>query len=106
MAPGWSGWAVELDDHIRPEREPEGTGSAYVVDCLHSARVAVAEPTFERVVKRAVSLGHDTDTTAAEAGRLAGLRHGLSGIPERWKEALAEREMVEEMVRRLLDRTG
>lgn len=44
---------------------PAGSGSGYVVDCLHSARVAVEQLTFERVVQRAVSLGNDTDTTAA-----------------------------------------
>jgi len=106
LAPEWPGWLVELDEHVRPEREPEGTGSGYVVDCLHSARVALVEPTFERALKRAVSLGHDTDTTAAVAGGVAGARHGLSGIPARWREALAEPRLVDELVARLLDRVS
>jgi ADP-ribosyl-[dinitrogen reductase] hydrolase len=104
LASGRPGWGGELDAHVRPERAPEGTGTGYVVDCLHSARVAAEEPTFERVLKRAVSLGHDTDTTAAVAGGLAGVRHGLSGIPGRWRDALAERATVQALVNRLLER--
>ena len=37
--------------------------------------------TFEQVVKAAVALGHDTDTTAAVAGGIAGLRDGRAGHP-------------------------
>jgi ADP-ribosylglycohydrolase len=52
-----------------------------------------------------VRLGHDTDTTAAIAGGLAGLRWGLdegeAGIPREWLAALRGREMVEEILRRL-----
>ena len=99
-------WTLELDEHIRPECEPSGTGSGYVVDCLHSARLAACEPTFERVVRRAVSLGDDTDTTAAVAGGVAGVRHGLSGIPDRWLVALSGRDLAEPLVARLLERFG
>jgi ADP-ribosylglycohydrolase len=96
-------WIAELDRHIRPEAVPSGTGSGYVVDCLASARLAAAEPTFERVIRKAVSLGDDTDTTAAVAGGFAGVRHGLSGIPQRWLAALAERELAASLIQRLLE---
>jgi len=102
LCPAWPDWTAELDDHVRPERPPRGTGSGYVVDCLHSARLAANERTFERTLKRAVSLGHDTDTTAAVAGGLAGVRHGLSGIPARWRMAIAEPAPVERLVAALL----
>jgi ADP-ribosyl-[dinitrogen reductase] hydrolase len=93
----------ELDEHIQPESEPRGKGSGYVVDCLHSARVALREETFEAVVKRAVLFGNDTDTTAAVAGGIAGLRHGLSGIPERWVSGLADRHLVQPLVEQLVE---
>jgi ADP-ribosylglycohydrolase len=97
-------WLLELDTQVRPEREPAGRGSGYVVDCLHSARLALREPTFERVIQRAVAIGDDTDTTAAVAGGVAGVRYGLSGIPERWFTALPERSLVEPLLARLLER--
>lgn len=97
-------WREELEQHVRPEREPAGKGSGYVVDCLHSARWACQERTFEGVVRAAISLGNDTDTTATVAGGIAGLRHGSSGIPERWLAGLNGRELVEPLAARLLER--
>ena len=94
-------WRTELEEHIRPDSEPGGTGSGYVVDCLHSARSALREDTFEAVVKRAVLFGNDTDTTAAVAGGIAGVRFGLSAIPERWLASLADREVVESLAKQL-----
>jgi ADP-ribosylglycohydrolase len=98
------GWTAEIDEHIRPETELRGRGSGYVVDCLHSARFATREATFEDVIRKAISLGDDTDTTAAVAGGIAGVRHGLSGIPQRWLLALAERSLAEPLVASLLER--
>jgi ADP-ribosyl-[dinitrogen reductase] hydrolase len=95
-------WSFELEQHVRPDGPPGGSGSGYVVDCLHSARLAAQEPTFERVVQRAVSLGNDTDTTAAVAAGIAGLRHGLSAIPQRWRDVLAGRSLVEPLAAQLL----
>lgn len=98
------GWTAELDGHICPESELPGRGSGYVVDCLHSARLATREATFEGVIRKAISLGDDTDTTAAVAGGFAGVRHGLSGIPQRWLLALAARGLVDPLVASLLAR--
>ncbi len=101
---GRADWQFELDVHIRPEREPAGHGSGYVVDSLHSARLAAEAPTFEQVIRRAVALGDDTDTTAAIAGGFAGARHGLSGIPERWLTALPAHDLVDPLLAQLLER--
>ena len=62
----------ELETEIRPDRPPGGKGSGYVVDCLHSARFAVAAGPYETAVKTAVGLGDDTDTTACVTGGIAG----------------------------------
>jgi len=97
-----SDWSDELERHVRPDTEPAGHGTGYVVDCLHSARLALEEPTFERVVQRAISLGNDTDTTAAVAAGIAGLRHGLSSIPARWLSTLAGRALVDPIAHELL----
>lgn len=97
-------WRTELDVHVRPEQEASGSGSGYVVDCLSSARQAASETSFERSIRKAVSLGNDTDTTAAVAGGFVGVRDGLSAIPERWLAALPEKRLVEPLVERLIAR--
>ncbi len=73
---------------------PHGTGTGYVVDCLHSARLALTESSYEAVVKAAVSLGNDTYTTAAVAGGLAGIVFGIDGIPQRWRDGLRGNEIL------------
>lgn len=80
--------AKELEENVEPDREASGNGTGYVVDCLHSARWACRAGSYPAIVRAAISLGHDTDTTAAVAGGIAGLRYGVSGIPERWRKAL------------------
>jgi ADP-ribosylglycohydrolase len=95
--------AHELEHGVRPDREPGGNGSGYVVDCLHSARLAVAESSYEAVVRRAIAFGDDTDTTAAVAGGIAGIRFGFSGIPQRWLAGLRGRDLVDPLARALVD---
>jgi ADP-ribosylglycohydrolase len=93
----------ELETHIRPDDPPKGGGSGYVVDTLHSARWALQADGYEAVVRRAVSLGHDTDTTACVAGGIAGIRHGLEGIPLRWRQKLRGRELYEGLLQGLVE---
>lgn len=99
-------WLTELDGHVRPEQPPQGKGSGYVVDCLHSARLALQQPTFADVIKHAIALGDDTDTTAAVAGGIAGIRFGFSAIPERWVTHLAQKETVEDLLNPLCERSS
>ncbi|MEW5851674.1 MAG: ADP-ribosylglycohydrolase family protein [Myxococcota bacterium] len=94
--------AEELERHVRPDEEHVPRGTGYVVDCLHSARFALREPSYDRVVRAAVALGRDTDTTAAVAGGLAGVRDGVEAIPRRWLDQLRERDTVEPLLEKLL----
>jgi ADP-ribosylglycohydrolase len=81
-------------------RPPQG--SSYVVDSLWSARFACQESTFAGVVKAAIALGNDTDTTACIAGGLAGIHFGFDAIPLRWMDILRGRDLVKPLERRLL----
>ncbi len=54
-------------------------------------------------MRRAIAFGNDTDTTAAVAGGLAGLRDGFDGIPVRWIDALRGRELVSPLLARLTE---
>ncbi|PRH81319.1 hypothetical protein C6N40_13260 [Arenimonas caeni] len=79
----------EIELVLDPAHAAKAGGTGYVVDCLWSARQAV-ETTgdFRECIRRAVAFGHDTDTTAAVAGGIAGLRHGFKGIPSTWRDGL------------------
>lgn len=93
-------WAA-LEVDLR-ERQPQGSG--YVVDTLCGALKALEQPDFASVVRYAISLGHDTDTTAAVAGGLAGLIHGWEGLPAHWLAALAGPELVGPLAEKLVQR--
>ncbi len=94
----------ELEQKIRPDADADRPGSGYVVDTLRSARALVGRGGFEQVVKHAVLLGYDTDTTAAVAGGAAGVRDGIAGIPQRWRAALRGCELVAPLLEQLLGR--
>lgn len=91
----------ELEFHLG--REGAVTGSGYVVDSLRSARHCLGAGSYEAVVRAAVRLGNDTDTTACIAGGLAGLRDGVSAIPIRWREGLRGQDLLEPLLERLLE---
>lgn len=96
--------SAELERSIRPDEMGEFRGGGYVVDCLRSARWAVQQGDYEQVVKAAVALGHDTDTTACVAGGIAGVRDGIRAIPERWRQSLRGRELLDPLLNGLLGR--
>lgn len=94
----------ELEQFIYPDNPLEGKGTGYIVDCLHSARLALQTGTYEKVVKAAIALGHDTDTTACVAGGIAGIRDGVNAIPTRWRQQLCGQELFEPLLQELLAR--
>ena len=101
--PAFASVLRELLAHRSNLRKP---GGAWVLDSFWSAWEAFAAGTSYRdTIERAVRYGNDTDTTAAIAGGLAGLRWGLDertgGIPRQWLGALRGRDIVEELLGRL-----
>lgn len=98
---------VELETQIAPkETNYEVKGSGYVVDSLKAARWACDNETYEKVIKAAVALGEDTDTTACIAGGIAGLKFGAEAIPTRWRENLRGANLYEPLIEKLLERVG
>jgi ADP-ribosyl-[dinitrogen reductase] hydrolase len=86
----------ELDYILDPVHAQSVRGSGYVLDSLWSVRAClIDDPGYEAAVKRAIALGRDTDTTACIVGGLAGLLYGLDAIPQRWRDALRGRELLD-----------
>lgn len=81
----------------------EVKGSGYVVDSLRAAHRLNDKESFEEVVKSAIALGDDTDTTACIAGGIAGLKFGVNSIPERWRGNLRGKEIFEPLIEKLLE---
>lgn len=84
---------IEFD--IRALDISELNSDGYV---MHSIEASIwcflQRDTYSEVVLTAVNLGHDTDTTAAIAGGLAGLYYGLAGVSESWLNLLARKEDI------------
>lgn len=96
----------EFEFRLQPD-EPgiwQGSGSGYVIDSLRSVFMIMREACcYEDAVKRAVSLGNDTDTTACILGGLAGIAFGYDSIPERWINTLRQKDTVEMLLSELLE---
>lgn len=89
---------------FRLRQPPEIQGGGYVVRCLEAALWAFAGAAdFRTAALRAVNLGDDADTTGAVCGQLAGARWGESGIPAKWRAGLAGRDLIEAVLRRLVE---
>lgn len=81
--------------------EVDGTG--YVVDAFWSALHALRNgKTFKDVIKNAIALGNDTDTTACIAGGLAGIKFGYDGLPTDWLDLLRGKNLIEPLANRLI----
>lgn len=66
-----------------------------------------ATDTFEQaILKDAIGLIDDTNTTAYVAGGIAGLRDGVDAIPACWRQNLRWQDLVAPMLERLLQTHG
>ncbi len=90
---------TRLFDEDFAETNPAAIRSGgYVVDTLEAALwCLLTTESYASCVLKAVSLGEDTDTTAAVAGGLAGLLYGFDAIPAAWTDALAKRSAIDAM---------
>lgn len=84
---------------------PDIRGTGYVVDSLEAALWAFHRAnSFEEGLMLAVNLGDDADTTAAVYGQLAGAFYGVSAIPQRFRDQLVMRDLIEELAGKLYER--
>ncbi len=83
---------------------PEDTieSGGYVMHSLEASLwCLLKEKDYSGTVLRAINLGHDTDTTGAIAGGLAGLLYGWQSIPKHWIYLLAKRQAIEDLAKKL-----
>lgn len=81
-------------------------GTGYVVDSLEATLWCFAQTdNFRDCILMAANLGDDADTTAAQAGQLAGAFYGESGIPAEWLGKLTMMEAIRDMADALVMQT-
>jgi ADP-ribosyl-[dinitrogen reductase] hydrolase len=107
LGPGAGLPPEEIELVLSSSQRDTVNGSGYVVDTLWSARVAVEETgSYAAAVRRAIAFGNDTDTTAAVAGGIAGIRYGLGGISASWRQQLRGQELLEPLQKTLMARVA
>lgn len=88
----------EKDTYMRmiknmPRTLVESTG--YVLDSFVAALWCLLNTEgYQACVLMAVNLGGDTDTIAALAGGLAGIKYGYKSIPKKWIDQLANKNEI------------
>jgi protein-tyrosine phosphatase len=96
-----SAYSRVIDGSIASAPRDSISSSGYVVDTLEAALWCVLNAeTFSDAVLAAVNLGGDTDTTGTVAGALAGIKWGVDAIPAQWRDAIARRVEIGDLVER------
>lgn len=102
--------AGKLEDKIeaigrgeyRQKTRAQIQGTGYVVQSLEATLWCFAQTSnFTDCVLLAANLGDDADTTAAQAGQLAGAFYGEDGIPSEWLGILTMRQEIGDMAEAL-----
>lgn len=74
----------------------------YVIEVLESSIwYFLKKDDFESTVISIINIGHDTDTSAAITGGLAGLYYGSENMPEYWRYSLSRYEDILDLSERL-----
>ncbi|MEZ4883931.1 MAG: ADP-ribosylglycohydrolase family protein [Chitinophagales bacterium] len=77
---------VEIDDL---------KSGGYVIEVLESSIwFFLNKNSYKEIILSIINIGHDTDTSAAIAGGLAGIYYGQKGIPEYWIASIARMEDI------------
>ena len=84
-----------FDDNFLSLKDESIKSSGYVVDTLETSLWGFGTTdTYSECVLKAVNLGGDTDTIAAIAGALAGLKYEMDGIPKEWMDTIYHSEIA------------
>jgi ADP-ribosyl-[dinitrogen reductase] hydrolase len=84
--------------HYRLKERQAIRGTGYVVESLEATLWCFDQTTnFRDCVLMAANLGDDADTTAAQAGQIAGAFYGESAIPREWLSTLVMVDEIRDM---------
>jgi len=91
-----------LQNNIADLPLSEIRSGGYVIETIEACIwCLLTTENYKEAVLKAVNLGHDTDTTAAVTGGLAGLLYGIDAIPADWMMKLARLDAIEDLAYKL-----
>ncbi len=80
---------------FKTRHPPEIRGTGHVVRSLEAALWAFHKgKDFSEGALLAVNLGDDADTTGAVYGQIAGAYYGYEGIPAKWRDMVAMKDVI------------
>lgn len=87
-----------IQNDIRETKIEELKTGGYVIEVLESSIwFFLNKNSFEETILSIINLGHDTDTSAAIVGGLAGIYYGQNQMPEYWIVSMARMEDIIEL---------
>jgi ADP-ribosyl-[dinitrogen reductase] hydrolase len=87
-----------IQQDIRETKIDDLKSGGYVIEVLESSIwFFLNKESYEDTILSIINIGHDTDTSAAIAGGLAGVYYGLKGIPDYWIASIARMEDIMEL---------
>ena len=91
-----------ITNHILETQKEDLKSGGYVIESLEASLWCfMRESDYKTAVLSAVNLGHDTDTSGAITGGLAGLYYGVSSIPLHWIKAIKRLDDIVDLGNRL-----
>ena len=87
-----------IQNDIRNTKIEDLKSGGYVIEVLESSIwFFLNKDSYKETILSIINLGHDTDTSAAIAGGLAGIYYGQKGIPKEWVGSIARVEDIMEL---------
>jgi ADP-ribosyl-[dinitrogen reductase] hydrolase len=91
-----------IQTDIQEVKKENIRSGSYVIESLEAGLWCLLKTdSFESAVLTAINFGHDTDTTGAITGGLAGIYYGAETIPEYWIASLARLDDILELGNKL-----
>ena len=91
-----------IQNDIRETAIEDLKTGGYVIEVLESSIwFFLNNDSYKETILSIINLGHDTDTSAAIAGGLAGLYYGQEGMPEEWILSIARLDDIVELANKL-----
>lgn len=84
-----------IQNDVRETKIEDLKSGGYVIEVLESSIwFFLRGKSYEETILSVINIGHDTDTSAAISGGLAGIYYGQRGIPEHWIVSIARVEDI------------